>query len=119
MARAIGWVSVRIGGNCRRFGRGCTLGVAGSRSRDAKLGGLDRWYSGRTHCGGYLPLEIEITESFLRSGPHWLELRLDNRNDPEIPPSKSLDELDFCRYGGLCTYVRLRLAPPVHVTQAI
>ncbi|HYD84828.1 MAG TPA: glycoside hydrolase family 2 TIM barrel-domain containing protein, partial [Opitutus sp.] len=45
-------------------------------------------------------------------------IRLDNRNDPEVPPGKPFAELDFCWFGGLYRGAELRVRPPLHITEA-
>jgi beta-galactosidase len=72
------------------------------------------------HEGGYLPFEVDVTEHLAAArGPCTIELQLDNRWDPDIPPGKKLDELDSCWYGGLYRDARLRIAPELHITDAV
>jgi beta-galactosidase len=70
------------------------------------------------HRGGYLPFEVDVSRWLADGGSHALELQLDNRDAADIPPGRSHATLDFCRYGGLYRNVQLRLAPPVHITEA-
>jgi len=71
------------------------------------------------HIGGYLPFEIDLTAQLRDGKSHELILRLDNRDNPDVPPGKPLAELDFCWYGGLYREVELRIYPPVHITDAV
>ncbi len=71
------------------------------------------------HEGGYLPFEIDLTERLRDGRPHTLRLRLDNRDNPDVPPGKPYAELDFCWYGGLYRQVELRCYPPLHFTDAV
>ncbi len=72
------------------------------------------------HEGGYLPFEIDVTEHiFVAHGHCALELELDNRWNPDIPPGKKLDELDSCWYGGLYRDARVRIAPELHITDPV
>ena len=71
------------------------------------------------HTGGYLPFETDLTDSLDSSGRCQVTLRLDNRDNPDVPPGKAYDELDFCWYGGLYREVALLIQPPVHLTEAI
>ena len=72
-----------------------------------------------THAGGYLPFEIDLSNA-LRRAPHVeLVVRLDNRHNPEIPPGKPYDELDFCWYGGLYRGAELRIKSAVHLTDPV
>lgn len=71
------------------------------------------------HAGGYLPFEIDLTP-FLRDGlPHTLTLRLDNRDNADVPPGKPYADLDFCWYGGLYRGAELRCYPPLHITDPV
>lgn len=70
------------------------------------------------HRGGYLPFEVDLSDFLRGSGTCDVLLRLDNRSDPDVPPGKPSDELDFCWFGGLYRGVELRVRPPVHITDA-
>lgn len=71
------------------------------------------------HVGGYLPFEVDLT-SVLRVGrDHRLTIRLDNRNNPDVPPGKRFEDLDFCWYGGLYRNVELRVYPETCITDAL
>ena len=52
------------------------------------------------HVGGYLPFEVDLTEALLDSA-NVLEVYLDNREDPTIPPGKAIKELDFYYHAGI------------------
>jgi beta-galactosidase len=70
------------------------------------------------HRGGYLPFEVDLSTFLQASGSCEVLLQLDNRSDPDVPPGKPFDELDFCWFGGLYRTVELRVRPPVHITDA-
>ena len=72
-----------------------------------------------SHSGGYLPFEIDVTNYVQDGAAHELLVELDNRYDPEVPPGKPFEELDFCCYGGLYRQVELRTYPSLHVTDAV
>lgn len=71
------------------------------------------------HTGGYLPFEVDLTASLQDGHPHALTLKIDNRDDLDIPPGKPFADLDFCWYGGLYREAELRVYPPVHITDAV
>ncbi|MBK1878350.1 glycoside hydrolase family 2 TIM barrel-domain containing protein [Pelagicoccus mobilis] len=68
------------------------------------------------HKGGYLPFEVDLSEALDRNGSCEVEVELDNRDTPDVPPGKPLAELDFCWYGGLYREVELRRYPAVRIT---
>ncbi|HEX2862757.1 MAG TPA: glycoside hydrolase family 2 TIM barrel-domain containing protein, partial [Lacunisphaera sp.] len=70
------------------------------------------------HAGGFLPFAFDLTDALQDGAVHQLVLRLDNRHDPDLPPGKPFEDLDFCWYGGLYRDVRLHACPPVHITDA-
>ena len=52
------------------------------------------------HVGGYLPFQIDLTEA-LKDSANVLEVFLDNREDPTIPPGKPIKDLDFYYHAGI------------------
>lgn len=71
------------------------------------------------HTGGYLPFTVDI-DAFLRFGAeNQIEVTLDNRDDPSIPPGKPTDGLDFLYYGGLYRNVVLIVTPKIYLTDAV
>lgn len=71
------------------------------------------------HVGGYLPFEIDLTAALRDGLSHLLTLRLDNRDNAEVPPGKPYADLDFCWYGGLYRGAELRCYPPLHITDPV
>jgi beta-galactosidase len=71
------------------------------------------------HAGGYLPFEVDLTDALRGASRCEVKLRLDNRNNPDVPPGKPFEELDFCWYGGLYREVELRVKPALHITDAV
>lgn len=81
----------------------------------------DLWVNGQhasQHAGGYTTFVTDIT-ALLHMGDNELLVRLDNRNNPLIPPGKPLEGLDFCYYGGLYRDARLIIKNPVHITHPL
>src|SRR5690606_35838349 len=72
-----------------------------------------------SHTGGYLPFEVDITDRIPATQACELLVELDNRNNPEVPPGKPLEELDFCWYGGLYRVVELRQYPHLYITDPV
>ena len=79
------------------------------------------WVDGESagqHSGGYLPFEIDVTRWCRDGRSHEMIVELNNGEDPDVPPGKPLDELDFCWYGGLYRGVEFRRYPPICITDA-
>lgn len=82
----------------------------------------DVWINGRhrlTHEGGYLPFTVDISDDVVGSEPVVVTLRLDNRDDPDIPPGRPLKTLDFCYFSGLYRNAILHITDPLHITDAV
>lgn len=72
-----------------------------------------------THTGGYLPFTINITTSLLFDGKNELLVKLDNRDNPVVPPGKPLKDLDFCYYSGLYRNVWLEVKNDLFITDPV
>lgn len=83
----------------------------------------DVWVNGNhvmQHAGGYDPFVIDLTDLLNKEDNNEVLVRLDNRNNPLIPPGKPLETLDFCYYGGIYRNVNLILKPKdVYITHPI
>lgn len=82
----------------------------------------DVWVNGQhllQHAGGYLPFVIDLGGKLKWGAENEILVRLDNRDQPLIPPGKPLNALDFCYYGGLYRNVNLIVKPPCHITHPI
>lgn len=82
----------------------------------------DVWVNGKhlmQHSGGYTPFIVDVTGMLHADRANEILVRLDNRNNPLIPPGKPLETLDFCYYGGLYRDVNLIVNEPVHITHPI
>ena len=66
------------------------------------------------HVGGYLPFDVDLTK-VLRDSANVLEVYLDNREDPTIPPGKPIKDLDFYYHAGIYRNVWLIEASGVHI----
>lgn len=68
------------------------------------------------HTGGYLPFYVNLTDDLEYGRENEILVRLDNRENPHIPPGKSLRELDFLWYSGLYRNVSLYVTDRLHIT---
>lgn len=82
----------------------------------------DVWLNGKhimQHAGGYTPFVMDVTGLLKPGGENEVLVRLDNRDNPLIPPGKPLNTLDFCYFGGLYRDVNLIVKPFVYITDPI
>ena len=82
----------------------------------------DVWVNGQhvlTHRGGYLPFSVDISAAVAQPDGAAVAVRLDNTDQPTIPPGKKHDQLDFCYFGGLYRDVKLVVTDPLHLTDSI
>jgi beta-galactosidase len=72
-----------------------------------------------THHGGYTPFTVDISRAVWFDRDNELVARLDNSDNPEVPPGKPQGELDFVYFGGLYRSVQLQILHPLHITNPI
>ncbi len=80
------------------------------------------WINGirkTTHYGGYLPFSVDISDEVTFGADNVLTVRLDNRDNPQVPPGKPFAELDFCYFSGLYRNVKLHILNPLHISDAV
>ncbi|RYG46841.1 hypothetical protein EON79_09025 [bacterium] len=92
--------------------------LAGRRTQLVLQGmqSVDVWLNGRhlaARRGGYLPLRTEI-----REGGDLL-VRVDNSDNPLIPPGKPQSQLDFMYGNGLIGHARLVTTDRLHITDSL
>lgn len=68
------------------------------------------------HFGGYLPFLIDITDVVHYDSENTVFVVVDNRDDPDTPPGKPTDQLDFLYYGGIYRDVKLIIKPQMYLT---
>jgi beta-galactosidase len=88
---------------------------------DGAMQVADIWLNGKllmTHYGGYLPFTVDISAARFNA-ENVLSVRLDNSDNPEVPPGKPQNALDFTYFGGLYRSVRLLALDPLHITDPI
>jgi len=77
------------------------------------------WMNGKEifrHQGGYLPFYIDISKHATFDKENIILIRLDNRDNPSIPPGKSLETLDFNYYSGIYRNAFLIIKNKLHLT---
>ena len=69
------------------------------------------------HFGGFLPIHIDATD-ILRDGENLIEVECDNSDDPDYPPGKAQDVLDWTYFGGIYRDVWLVETGAAYVTDS-
>ncbi len=71
---------------------------------EAVMGKCKVWLDGELlaeHFGGFLPFSVNLTGKLKAGKNHVLAVWADNSNDPDYPPGKAQDVLDFSYFGGI------------------
>lgn len=80
----------------------------------------DLWVNGEhiaTRRGGYLPLVANVTGKLKQKND--LLIRIDNSDNPLVPPGKPQQDLDFMYGNGLYREAKLRIRNLVHIASPI
>ncbi|MEV6008913.1 glycoside hydrolase family 2 TIM barrel-domain containing protein [Streptomyces sp. NPDC051976] len=72
-----------------------------------------------SHYGGYTPFGWDVTDSLQPGTEAVLAVRVDNTDQPLVPPGKPESGLDMLYLGGLYRDVWLIALSPVHITDPI
>ncbi|MFH6772365.1 glycoside hydrolase family 2 TIM barrel-domain containing protein [Gaetbulibacter aestuarii] len=72
-----------------------------------------------SHTGGYLPFIIDITPYLNKRGKNIIRVKGNNDDNPNFPPGKPLNELDFNYYGGIYRNVYLITTDKLHITNSM
>jgi beta-galactosidase len=86
------------------------------------LDGAQVWLDGTrigSHAGGFTPFGWDVTELLTPGRAAVLAVRLDNTDQPTVPPGKPQSGLDWDYFGGLYRNVWLTAVDPVHVADPI
>ena len=79
------------------------------------------WINGKLvthHQGGYLPFTVEATD-WVKEKDNTIIVKVNNEDNPQIPPGKTLKTLDFNYYGGIYRNVYLLKTNTVYITDAV
>ena len=72
----------------------------------------------KEHFGGYLPVIVDITDKVKWDADNVLAVWADNSNDPNYPPGKPQETLDFTYCGGIYRDCWLVTHNPTYLTDA-
>ncbi len=74
----------------------------------------------KEHLGGYLPINIPLTEAGVQPGDSCVvAVMADNSDDKSFPPGKPQHSLDFAYHGGIYRDVWMIAKSPVAITDAV
>lgn len=72
-----------------------------------------------THFGGYLPFYVPLNKHIIKNQVNTIVVKLNNEDNPEVPPGKPIDELDFNIFSGIYRNVWLIVKDKLHISDPI
>lgn len=88
---------------------------------DGAMNDADVFVNGKhlaKHIGGYLPFGVDVSR-VLKLGENCILVKLQNVDNPHIPPGKPIKDLDFNYYGGIYRNVWLVEKSGIDITNAV
>jgi len=89
---------------------------------DAAMHEADVYLNGKhiyKHLGGFLPFTIDVSSQVKLGGQNCILVKLNNQDNPVIPPAKPMKDLDFNYYGGIYRNAWLIVKDKLHISNAV
>jgi beta-galactosidase len=89
---------------------------------DAAMHEADVYLNGKhiyKHLGGFLPFYIDVSDQINYGGKNCIVLKLNNQDNPLIPPAKPIKTLDFNYYGGIYRNAWLVVKNKLYISNSI
>lgn len=71
------------------------------------------------NAGGYLPFVVDISDAVKFGEENVLLVKLNNEDNPQIPPGKAMEVLDFNYYGGIYRDVHLIIKDKLRISHPV
>jgi beta-galactosidase len=89
---------------------------------DAAMHEADVYLNGKhvyKHLGGFLPFYIDISDHVLFGKSNCILVKLNNQDNPDIPPAKPIKDLDYNYYGGIYRNAWLIIKNKIYINDAV